>query len=44
LAPTNTPRLPCPHPPPACRYGELTEVILGGGEDGGELFCFAQYK
>lgn len=29
---------------PACRYGELTELMLGGGEDGGELFCFVQFR
>ncbi|EFN55703.1 hypothetical protein CHLNCDRAFT_133995 [Chlorella variabilis] len=26
------------------RYGELTELMLGGGEDGGELFCFVQFR
>ncbi|KAI7839332.1 hypothetical protein COHA_006923 [Chlorella ohadii] len=25
------------------RYGELREVMLGGGTDGGELFCFVQF-
>ena len=26
-----------------CSYGELREVMLGGGTDGGELFCFVQF-
>jgi len=29
---------------PACRYGELKEVMVGGGEDGGECYIFAQFK
>lgn len=26
------------------RYGDVTEVMLGGGDDGGDCFCFAQFK
>lgn len=26
-----------------CRYGEVRELMLGGGDDGGELFCFVQF-
>ncbi len=26
------------------RYGDVEEVMLGGGHDGGDLFCFVQFK
>ncbi|KAL4436986.1 hypothetical protein ABPG75_004125 [Micractinium tetrahymenae] len=26
------------------RYGDVVEVMLGGGDDGGDCYCFAQYK
>ena len=26
------------------RFGELTDFALGGGEDGGDLHCFVQFR